>query len=105
MKKKEKELKTSKPAHPINTSNTSKKQPTNNKTLTLDILRQNFKNSYQMNQCRVLTLQQALIIKVPTELEQDKVNQAITKIKSNSEAISQMTPTERREKKVQLWKI
>ena len=30
--KKRKELKTSKPAHPINTSNTSKKQPTNNKT-------------------------------------------------------------------------
>ena len=57
-----------------------------------------------MNQCRVLTLQQALIIKVPTELEQDKVNQAITKIKSNSEAISQMTPTRKR-KKNQLWKI
>ncbi len=99
--KKRKELKTSKPAHPINTSNTSKKQPTNNKN-TLDILRQNFKKFVSNESMSDSNTTTSSNYKVPTELEQDKVNQAITKIKSNSEAISQMTPTERREKRTTL---
>lgn len=99
--KQSKVSKTTPPVQPAHKKNTLTKKSPSNKNL-LDILRQNYQR-LSLNQTTANSNNtQNSTYKIPTELEQDKVNQVIDNLKKQFDSVSKMLPTERKEKRIAL---